>query len=126
MTSVIGARSTAAAGWAGVACMVVMGSASSHVAGRAHALEGVLALVVHGTATAFGDPGGAQLGDALLDRVGIAADRVGDVHVAERAIALAVACEVQRHQRDAFTMEVEPARSEERGVGKAGVTRCRT
>src|SRR3546814_1069963 len=108
MTSFIGARSTAAAGWAAVACMVLTGSASSHVAGRAQALEGVLALVVHGTATAFGDPGGAQLGDDLLDRVGIAADRVGDVHVAERAIALAVAGEVQRHQRDAFTLDVEP------------------
>src|SRR3546814_13224838 len=110
MTSFIGARSTAAAGWAAVACMVLTGSASSHVAGRAQALEGVLALVVHGTATAFGDPGGAQLGDDLLDRVAIAADRVGAVHVAQRAIARAVAGDVLRPPRDAVTLAVEPAR----------------
>src|SRR5690606_27728125 len=67
MTSFIGARSTAA-GCAAVACMVLTGPASSHIAGGTQALESVLALMVHGTAAAFGDPGGAQLGDDLLDR----------------------------------------------------------
>src|SRR5215813_2509191 len=78
------------------------------IPGDAQALERVLGLVVHGAADALGRPGGIELGDDLVDGARLRGDREGDVGVAERAIALAVAREIKRDDRDALAASVDP------------------
>src|SRR5512135_18530 len=87
---------------------VVIPGVRSHVALGAQALEGVLALVVHGAARALGLAGRLELGDDLRDGACGRAHGEGDVLLAERAKALAVAREIERHHRHALALDVAP------------------
>src|SRR5262249_56186191 len=78
------------------------------IPGAAQALERVLGLVIHGTAGALGNPGGREFADDLVDRARLRLDREGDVGVAERAVALARACEIERADRAAFPPPAAP------------------
>src|SRR5512134_1326093 len=68
-----------------------------HVAFGAQALEGILGLVVHRSAGAFGDIGMHQLVDDRIDGIGVGFDREGDVLVAERTVAFTIFGEVKRN-----------------------------
>src|SRR4051812_44025693 len=76
-----------------MACVLCVGSLQIvlEISGYAQALERVLGLVVHGAAGALRRPGRVEFGDDLVDSAGLRGDREGDVGVAERAVALAVA-----------------------------------
>ncbi len=63
---------------------------SSEIAGDAQALESVLGLVVQRAAGTLGHLGGFELGEDFVDVGGGRGDGIGDVLIAERAIALAV------------------------------------
>src|SRR5918912_4241181 len=69
---------------------------SSQVARRAQPLERVLGFVIHRAAGPLRRVGGFELGDDGVDRGGVRGDRECDVLVAERAVALAVAREIER------------------------------
>src|SRR5882672_10263185 len=78
------------------------------IPGDAQALERVLGLMIHGAAGALWRAGGVELGDDLVHGTRLRGDREGDVGVAERAIALAVACEVERDDRDPLAPRIGP------------------
>src|ERR1051326_806903 len=80
----------------------------SQIPGDAQALERVLRLVIHGAAGALGRAGHVELGDDLVDGARLRGDREGDVRVAERAIALAVAREIERDDRDGLAPRIGP------------------
>src|SRR5215472_3146405 len=86
----------------------VMPVACSHISLRAQALEGVLALVVHGAARALGLAACFELEDDLGDGGRRRRHGEGDVLLAERAEALAVAREIERHHRHALALDVAP------------------
>ena len=79
-----------------------------HVACGTEPFEGVFRLVVHGAAAAFGDSGSFKLGDDLFYRGGFAVDRIGDVLIAKRAVALAVFREIQIDDRNILALDVPP------------------
>src|SRR5258708_40032071 len=78
------------------------------IAGNAQALERVLGLVVHGAAGALGNFGAVELEDDLVDRARLRGHRRRDVGIAERAVALAVAGEIERNDRDALAPRIGP------------------
>src|SRR5580692_899660 len=78
------------------------------VAGNAQALERILGLVVHGAAGALRHLGAIELGDDLVDGARLRRHRRGDVGIAERAIALAVAREIKWDDRDALAPRIGP------------------
>src|SRR5262245_36263028 len=80
----------------------------SQVAGLAQALEGILRFVIHGATGSLRNLGGVELGDDLSKRAGVGGDRKRDVGIAERAVALAVAREIERNDRNAFPLRVGP------------------
>src|SRR5262249_48489154 len=80
----------------------------SEITGDPQALERVLGLVIHGAARALGRPGDVELGDDLVDRARLRRDRKCDVRIAERAVALAVAREIEWDDRDALAARIGP------------------
>src|SRR5260370_33881861 len=88
----------------------VMPAACSHISLRAQALEGVLALMVHGAAHALGLAARFELEDDLGDGGGGRRHGEGDVPLAERAEALTVAGEIERHHGNVLlALDVAPA-----------------
>src|SRR6185312_12376902 len=71
-------------------------------------LERVFGFVIHRASGAFGNLGGVEFGDDLIERTGIRFDGKRDVRVAERAIPLSVAGQIQRDDRNAFATRVAP------------------
>src|ERR1700674_3610144 len=80
----------------------------SQIAGGAQAFEGIFRFMVHGTAGSFRNLGSLELDEDLVDRAGMRGDRRRDVGAPERAVALAVACEIKRDNGNAFAPEVGP------------------
>src|SRR6185437_13845981 len=66
----------------------------------AQALEGVLGFVIHGAARAFGNFGGFEFGDDLVDGARFRFDGKSNGGIAERAVTLAVVAEIQRNDRN--------------------------
>src|SRR5262245_1940812 len=94
-------------------CSVIMkgcaeGRGSSQISSFAQALERILGFVIHGAAGAFRNLGGVELFDDLVDGGCGRWDRKCDVRVAERTVALAVAGQIQRNDRDAFAPRIGP------------------
>ena len=79
-----------------------------HVTVSAQALEGIFRFMVHRPPGTLGRRGDPELGDDFIDGRRLAIDRRGDVFVAERAVAFAVAREIERHGRDVFPLGIEP------------------
>src|SRR3954468_5405979 len=79
-------------------CMgVAPRTAGLHIAAGAQPLEGVLGLMVHGTPGPLLGARGLEFGDDVVHGRGVRGYRKGDADLAERAVALAVAREIQRH-----------------------------
>ena len=78
------------------------------VADFAQTLEGVLGFVIHGAAGAFRNPGCLELGDDLVDGAGVRFDRKRDVSITERAVALAVARQIERDDGNVFALGIGP------------------
>src|SRR5262245_51413432 len=79
-----------------------------HVPRDAQALEGVFRLVVHRAASALGRTDRGEFLDDLVDGLRLAIDRESDADLAQRAIALAVLREIQRHDGNALALDVAP------------------
>src|SRR5262245_22856250 len=80
----------------------------SHIPRNAQTLEGVLRIMVHGAAGALGRADGLQLRHDGVDVRGRAVDREGDADLAQRTVALALAREIERHDRNALALDVAP------------------
>src|SRR5580704_15868399 len=71
-------------------------------------LESVFGFVVERAARAFGHLGGVELDQDFFDVGGRRSNRMGDVLIAERAVALAVFGEIKRDDRDVLALGVGP------------------
>src|ERR1700744_1484904 len=80
----------------------------SEIAGDAQSLEGVFGFMIQRAAGPFRHLGQFEFGQDLVDVGSGGSDREGDVGVAERAVALAVLCQIKRNDRDIFTLGVGP------------------
>src|SRR5216683_7196882 len=80
----------------------------SEIAGDAQPLEGVFGLVIERAAGALRHLGAVELDQDFLDARGIRGYGIGDVLIAQRAIALAVPGEIKRNDRDVFALGVGP------------------
>src|SRR5947207_5460404 len=87
---------------------LLMRAVCSHIALRAQAFEGVLALVVHGAPRALGLVARLKLQNDLGNRGRRGRHREGDVFLAERAEPPAITGEIERHHRHALALDVAP------------------
>src|SRR5207244_8459274 len=81
---------------------------SSEITGDPQALESVFGLVVQRAAGALRHLGGVELGEDFVDVGSRRGDGIGDVLIAEGAIALAVFGDVERDDRNVLAPGVGP------------------
>src|SRR5471030_1396721 len=82
--------------------------ALSEITGNPQPLESVFGLMVERPPGTFRHLGVFELDQDFLDRGCVGDNGIGDVLIAERAIALAVLCQIQRDDRDVLTLGVGP------------------